>query len=428
LRIFAPPLRLCGENFPKGVVVGSDAHDSAAWIALSRAELPAHTARELVEHFQGAAAIFTASPVEIAEAAKLTPAMLGRLLAQRPDETASRDIAKLAEIGAHIITLCDTAYPPLLRQIPDPPCLLYVQGELCQTDQTIAIVGSRRCSPYGRLVAQTLARELAARGVTIVSGLAPGIDAAAHLGALEAGGRTIGVMACGLEVDYPREHKELKQRMAAQGAVITEVPLGTPPTPARFPMRNRIISGLSRGVVVVEAPEQSGALITAHLAADQGREVFAVPGSVNSFHSRGCHQLIREGAKLIDGVDDILEEFAQVAPIAKKVEKAKREKAVAGASSRPTKPVSPPSPTLPVSSQSPNEAENQRQAVALAWPSGLTDEEGKLLSCLSLQQKYVDEIIHETSLPTASVSSGLMMLELKGLIKRLPGNLFVRVK
>jgi DNA processing protein len=453
--------------------------DITAWIALNRAELPPRVALALLDRFHAPAGIFSASPVDLSTVEQLTSKMLSRLLAQRPDVEGARDWEALQKLGGTIITIQDAAYPPLLRQIYDPPILLYVQGQLLEEDrQALALVGSRRCSPYGRLVAHSLARELAARGLTIVSGLAMGIDGAAHMGALEAGGRTIGVMACGLDITYPAEHTELKEKMAQHGAVISEVPLGTHPMPTRFPTRNRIISGLSLGVVVVEAPEKSGALITAHQAADQGREVFAIPGSVNSFHSRGCHQLIREGAKLAENIEDILEELNIEAKLilpqrhpstslragkeAKKIQIAGTQvfapakqpladqslsvgqeftpgpQAGAGASSLPTDSKKPMAATTRVKSYAPSESE-QEPGISSSFilpPSslpdlrlpGLTVEENRLLSCLSLQQKYVDEIIHETQLPSSQVSAGLMLLELRGLVRRLPGNLFVRVK
>jgi len=449
--------------------------DITAWIALNRAELPPRVALALLDRFRDPAGIFSASPVDLSSVEQLTSKMLSRLLAQRPDVEGARDWEALQKLGGTIITIQDAAYPPLLRQIYDPPILLYVQGQLLEEDrQALAIVGSRRCSPYGRLVAHSLARELAARGLTIVSGLAMGIDGAAHMGALEAGGRTIGVMACGLDITYPAEHTELKEKMAQHGAVISEVPLGTHPMPARFPTRNRIISGLSLGVVVVEAPEKSGALITAHQAADQGREVFAIPGSVNSFHSRGCHQLIREGAKLAENIEDILEELnLQTKPISPQSrpstslragkEAKKNELAGAGVNSRPTdrkkpmpaaahpQPSAPSEPSTEPSSSSSLSGKPSAPQPGFKFPlatsqenaevvgqeftpathlklPGLTSEENTLLSCLSLQQKYVDEIIHETQLPSSQVSAGLMILELRGLVRRLPGNLFVRVK
>lgn len=208
--------------------------------------------------------------------------------------------------------LNDPDYPERLRQIHDPPGRLYVDGQL-PTQPMIAIVGSRHATPYGRRVAHRLARDLSDAGVVVVSGLARGIDAAAHRGALEGKSPTVAVMATGLDRIYPPEHAQLAKSIAATGAVVTEAENGTLPLPARFPVRNRIISGLSLGVVVVEAAERSGALITARMAAEQGREVFCVPGSIENPLAVGGHQLIKDGAKLVQTVEDVLEEFADLA-------------------------------------------------------------------------------------------------------------------
>jgi DNA processing protein len=239
------------------------------------------------------------------------------------------------------------------------------------------------------MASETLGRDLAARGLTVVSGLAVGADAAAHRGALSAGGRTIGVLACGIDVNYPRDTLDLRARMVQQGAVISEVPLGTPAQRTRFHSRNRLISGLSLGVVVTEAPERSGALITANCAADQGRHVFAVPGSFNSEFSRGAHALLRDGARLVESVEDILDELQLAAPVGA---------AVADA------------------------AEQQPPA------AGLAGDEQSIFGALSLQQKHVDEIIQECRIPSSRASAGLLMLELKGFVRRLPGNMFMRVR
>jgi DNA processing protein len=226
--------------------------------------------------------------------------------------------------------------------------------------------------------------------VTVVSGLAVGADAAAHRGALAAGGRTLGVLACGIDVTYPRDTLELRERMAKQGAVISEAPLGTPAQRSRFHARNRLISGLSRGVIVTEAPEHSGALITANFAADQGRHVFAVPGSFNSEFSRGAHALIRDGARLVESVEDVMDELQL------------------------------PEATPPV----PTETAAQPAPPTL----GLAGDERTLFDALSLQQKHVDAIIQDCRLPSSRASAGLLMLELKGLVRRLPGNMFMRVR
>jgi DNA processing protein len=210
-----------------------------------------------------------------------------------------------------VVALDDPNYPALLKQIHDPPARLYVHGRL-PAEPMIAIVGSRRATPYGQRAARRLARDLSELGVVVVSGLARGIDAAAHRGALEGGSPTVAVMATGLDRIYPPEHAELAQAIAQSGAVITEAEPGTPPLPGRFPVRNRIISGLSLGVIVVEAAQRSGALITARMAAEQGRDVLCVPGSIENPLATGVHQLIKDGAKLVQTVEDVLDEFAEL--------------------------------------------------------------------------------------------------------------------
>ncbi|MBU1275328.1 MAG: DNA-processing protein DprA [Proteobacteria bacterium] len=219
-----------------------------------------------------------------------------------------QQLKALQAMGAGVLTLHDPAYPPLLAGVYAPPPVLFVLGDLspCLAGG-VAVVGSRAMSPYGRRLAGELGRDLARQGVSLVSGLARGVDAAAHRGALEAKGHTVGVLGCGLDVAYPREHKDLIAQMAAQGAVISEFPLGTQPAPAHFPVRNRVISGLSRAVVVVEAGLKSGSLITARHALEQGREVFAVPGPVGSATSAGSNQLIKEGARLLTSSRDLFE-------------------------------------------------------------------------------------------------------------------------
>ena len=223
---------------------------------------------------------------------------------------AAADLERLHALGAHLVGAGDPAMPPRLRAIPDPPPVLFLRGDpgVLSAPQ-VAIVGSRRATPAGARIARRLASELAARGLVVTSGLAQGVDAEAHRGALEAGGRTVAVLGSSLDRIYPSGHRSLAERIAAQGAVASEFPFGTRPVPWNFPWRNRIISGLSLGVLVVEAADRSGSLITARLAADQGREVFAVPGSILNPLSSGCHRLLRDGAKLVERVEDILEEL-----------------------------------------------------------------------------------------------------------------------
>jgi DNA processing protein len=224
-----------------------------------------------------------------------------------------READSCARRGVNLIAWGASNYPRALLSLPDPPLVLYTQGALFPEDfYALAIVGSRHPSLYGRETSRRFARELASSGITIVSGLARGIDGDAHRGAIEGGGRTVGVLGCGLDVIYPPEHAALYRELAERGAVVTELPLGTPPEPYHFPRRNRLVSGLALGVLVVEAGDKSGSLITAELAAEQGREVFAVPGRIDSLNSRGTNRLIRQGACLVQSPEDILAELAPV--------------------------------------------------------------------------------------------------------------------
>ena len=243
--------------------------------------------------------------------ADLVGAKLADRIRQYADtnEAAGQEAA-MEEWGASLITLENPRYPLRLAEIYDPPLLLFVRGSLpADQEPYVALVGTRRASPYGIRLADRLARELAARGITVVSGMAMGIDAAAHRGALEAGGRTVAVLGCGVDVVYPPQNAQLMEDIAARGAVLSQFPMGMQPSKGHFPYRNRIISGMSLGTVVVEAPLTSGALITARQAAEQGREVFAVPGQAGTQNAEGPHALIREGAKLVERVEDILVEL-----------------------------------------------------------------------------------------------------------------------
>lgn len=360
-----------------------------AWLALNAAELPPRAVLDLVHHFGSPEGVLGAELAEVNRVRRLMPAEAARL-AEVKERDFAREVETLERLGARLVTIEDDEYPANLRQIHDPPPVLFVRGRLLpQDERAIAVVGTRRVTAYGRAVTETLARDLAARGVTVVSGLAVGADAAAHRGALAGGGRTIGVLACGIDVPYPRDTLELREEIVARGAVISEFPLGTPARASRFPARNRVVSGLALGVVVTEAPERSGALITANLAASQGRQVFAVPGSVNSEFSRGTHALLRDGARLVESVEDIFDEVAFPEGL---VEEAGRS------------------------------AEEGPEV------AGLSSEERELLRALTLQQRHVDELIEEAQLPAARVSAGLLMLELRGLVRRLPGNMYMRVR
>ena len=299
----------------------------------------------------------------------------------------SRELEELRRRGLNYLTLKDEGYPPYLRQISQPPPVLYLKGELKASDQmAVAIVGSRRATNYGIQVAERLAGELAIRGVTIVSGMARGIDAAAHRGALSSGGRTLAVWGSGLDIVYPPEHKKLAGQISESGSLLTEFPLGTPPHKGNFPRRNRIISGLSLGVVVVEATADSGALITADYALEQGREVFAVPGPITARTATGTHRLLKGGAKLVEGWEDILEELAP------------HLISIAG-----------------------TRGVDRPQII----PS-LNEEEQRVYRFLGDEPLHIDEIIRIAKIPVPRAASLLMALEMKGAIQQLEGKMFVK--
>ncbi|OGI45186.1 MAG: DNA protecting protein DprA [Candidatus Muproteobacteria bacterium RBG_16_65_31] len=288
------------------------------WLSLNRLPGVGATAqRALLERFGAAEGIFAASGAQLEPLLPDRPEAVRAILAG-PDEAAlAQELDWLKEPRRHLLTWADPDYPALLREIADPPVLLYVHGEraLLSAPQ-LAIVGSRNPTPAGRENARAFARALAASGLTITSGLALGIDGAAHRGALDAGGASIAVCGTGLDRVYPPRHRELAHELAARGALVSQFPLGTPPLAGNFPVRNRLISGLATGTLVVEAALGSGSLITARLAAEQGREVFAIPGSIHSPLARGCHALIRQGAKLVETAQDIVEELGPLARFA----------------------------------------------------------------------------------------------------------------
>lgn len=283
--------------------------DLSAWLRLTLAPgIGGETQRKLLAAFGFPTAVFAAGRSAVRE-----------LIGNRADalfdfsdlDAVDRSMAWAAQPDQHIVTLADREYPQSLLQIPDPPSLLYVRGRLDLLQQrALGVVGSRNATPQGVQTAENFARTLAAEGLCIVSGLALGIDTAAHRGALHGGGATIAVIGTGADRIYPARNRELAHAIAAQGAIVSEFPLGTPAMAGNFPRRNRLIAGLSAGILVVEAALESGSLITARLAAEQGREVFAIPGSIHSPVARGCHRLIRQGAKLVETASDILEELA----------------------------------------------------------------------------------------------------------------------
>lgn len=326
----------------------------------------------------------------------------------------------LGRCGAEFITLDDTAYPPRLAEIYSPPLALFVRGTLLPEDERcVAIVGTRRATPYGLRMAEKLGRELASRGVTVVSGLAAGIDAAAHRGAMEAGGRTVAVLGCGVDVCYPPQHEQLMQDIIAQGCVVSQFFMGDKPLPNHFPDRNRVISGLSLGVIVVEAPLSSGALITARQAAEQGREVFAVPGQVGVRTSEGPHALLREGARLVESADDVLAELnlpALELATALAVPPAPAPMAVEPA----------PAPA-PVRMPEPAPVEKPAAPTAARGGGGLSRTEAEILSVLAPEGSFVDEIAAACRISISEALSSLTLLELKGRIRQFSGKRFAPV-
>lgn len=285
--------------------------ETADWVALNMVRgIGPRSANQLLRQFGSPSNVFTASRVAL-ERVGLKPETIRELHDSEALVRAGAEIERLEPLGIELVTLGDPDYPPLLREIHDPPLVLYLRGRWrdALAQPCLAIVGSRRSSSYGINAAASLARDLAAQGLTIVSGLARGIDAAAHRGALEGAGLTLAVVGTGLDTTYPAEHHPLSREIAAAGALISEFPLGTPPLPQNFPYRNRILSGLCFAVLIVEAAEHSGSLITARMAAEQGRDVYAVPGNITSQTSFGPNYLIKDGAKLIQCARDVLEEL-----------------------------------------------------------------------------------------------------------------------
>jgi DNA processing protein len=359
----------------------------ARWLALGRVKgLGSVGFKKLAIAFADPTEAFSASPAELEHVEGLHRDAIDGLVHFSDWVAVEDELRRTRDAGVEIVEFTAPEYPARLRLIADPPPLLYVKGALRPEDErAVAIVGSRSASDYGRRVARDLARGLAALGFTVVSGMARGIDGAAHERALQAGGRTIAVLGSGAERPYPAEHEGLYRRISENGAVVSELPVGTKPMAFNFPARNRLISGLSLGVVVVEATEKSGSLITAALALEQGREVFAVPGEAGASRSRGAHRLIREGAKLVETVDDIIEEIAP--QLARRVD----------ASTAVTERVLPP-----------NAGEHARKIFVLLQDNPL----------------HVDQVIERSGLPAAQVLEVLLDLELQGFVRQSPGKLY----
>lgn len=365
------------------------------WIALSFViGVGSRTAAVLIDQFRSPAAVFEASTHSL-ELAGLRQDTIDAIKSTEPREKAQREIDELACLGGEALILADDRYPVLLRETYDPPIVIYCLGNMASafSQPAIAIVGSRRCSTYGRNVAEKLSREIAERGITIVSGLARGIDSAAHRGALEGGGLTVGVMGTGLDAVYPRENRKLAARIAEHGALLTEFPLATPPASQNFPFRNRVISGVTLGVMVVEGAERSGSLITARLAYEQGRDVFAVPGNVTSSKSFGPNYLIKDGAKLVQTWRDVIEEL----------------------------------PTDMKAAILSVERGEQPAKQASVEAVELSDHERKVLKMLNADDPvHIDLLIRKAGLGSGELMGALLKLEMQDRIRQLPGKCFVR--
>jgi DNA processing protein len=369
-----------------------------AWIRLTNLQIAPRIANALLDRFGDADDLFAAAPDEIVDVD--VPGITDKTVARILDPTCvptARQLDAMDQFHVRLVTRDDPAYPRSLKDIPDAPVALYVRGELEEKDRfAVALVGSRNASAYGKSVTDKLARDLSNAGLTVVSGGAIGIDAAAHRAVLEARGRTLVILGTGLDVDYPRENRRMFESILEDrsGALVSEFPMGSQPEPWHFPMRNRIISGLSMGVVVVEAGAQSGALLTAGMAGEQGREIMAVPGNVDRLTSRGANALIRDGAVLVENAQDILRTLGVLMLESPPGDDAPR---------RPN--AAPPSAPVP----------------------NLTDSQKRLLAHLTLAPRHIDALAADMRMASPEVSVQLTLMELSGVVRRLPGNCYIRI-
>jgi DNA processing protein len=371
------------------------------WISLNMTPFVGpRAATKLLEKFGSAEGVFHASRSQL-ESVRLKPETIESIIKREFHEKAGEELASVRALGGDILILDDGSYPALLREIPDPPITLYVNGnwQACLDAPCVAVVGSRKCSTYGENASLMLARDLAERGICIVSGLARGIDSAAHRGAIQAGGRTIAVLGTGIDGAYPKENARLTAEILEKGgAVVSQFPLGTPPLRDNFPYRNRIISGLSLGVLLIEASERSGSLITARLAMEQNREVFAVPGNITSKNSFGTNFLIKDGAKLVQQWQDVVTEL----------------------------PTDISSAILPPVIE--NENGNSKRASQLPLlPADLSESEKKIYRLLSPDEPtHFDTLIESGPFSVGDLSTALLGLEIRELIRALPGKCYAR--
>ena len=369
------------------------------WISLNMTPgVGPRVATRLLERFGSAEAVFHARRPEL-ESMRLSPETIDSLLKNEFRERASAEFERVKEMGGDVLVLDDGSYPAMLREIADPPPVLYVKGAFaeCFDQPSVGVIGARNCSTYGENASEMLSRELASRGITVTSGLARGIDSAAHKGAIQGKGRTVAVMGTGIDNVYPRENNGLVREILANGGcLVTQFPLGTPPVKENFPYRNRIISGLSLGVLIIEASERSGSLITARLAAEQGREVMAVPGNITSSVSFGTNYLIKSGAKLVQQWQDVVEELP--AEIGARI--------------------------LPPPAKRPSAP---RSGTSEVLPADLSENERKVWAALAADEAtHIDVLLEDTGLSFGDLNSALVSLDIRDIIRVLPGKNYAR--
>jgi DNA processing protein len=345
--------------------------------------------RQLLERFGDPAAILGANQQQLMQAKGIGADTAQAIVDWEKTVDLAAELRRIEDFGCRIVIQEDEEYPALLREIYDPPIVLYVKGRLLPKDKNaVAMVGSRMTTHYGLEVARKLAYELAYVGVTVVSGGARGIDTAAHQGALTGKGRTVAILGTGINLVFPSENAQLYERIIGNGALVTQFPFNRPGDKQSFPIRNRIVAGMTLGTVVVEANLTSGSLITANFAAEYGRQVFAVPGRIDSPRSKGCHELIKQGAKLCEGAEDILSEFEYL---------------------------------FPGTNRPPSAAET-----GVLPALELSDKEQRVYDTLSQEEISIDEVIRRSGLPSSAASVALLSLEMKRVIRQLPGKMFVR--
>lgn len=364
--------------------------DREAFVALNMIDnIGPVRVRQLIEHFGDAPSILKASASQLIRVRGIGPESAESVARWESTVDLKGELNRISEFGCKVVVASDPEYPPLLKEIYDPPVVLYVKGNLLPSDKnSVAMVGSRMTTPYGTETTRRLAYQLAYLGVTVVSGGARGIDTAAHQGALNGKGRTIAVLGTGLNVIWPSENKELFDRIAANGALVTQFPFNRKGDKQTFPIRNRIVAGMTLGTVVVEANLTSGSLITANFATEYGRQVFAVPGRIDSPRSKGCHDLIKQGAKLCEGAEDILSEFEYLFP----------------SSNKPASPAQ----------------------TGFLPALELSENEKRAYDALSSEEVSIDDVIRASGLPPSAASVALLSLEMKRLIRQLPGKMFVK--